>query len=119
MEGASKRLALELEVPVIVLSQLNRGVESRQNKRPNMADLRESGNIEQDADTVLLIYRDVVYNPDTDDQAKAGIIIGKQRLGPIGSVPLTFLGQFTRFENHSGNADGEERLSARPAAGES
>jgi replicative DNA helicase len=100
-----KSLARELNVPVLALSQLSRGVESRTNKRPLMSDLRESGSIEQDADLVILLYRDEYYNPDTPDRGVCELIIAKHRNGPVGTVKLLFDPQYTRFENLANSRD--------------
>jgi replicative DNA helicase len=94
-----KGMARELNVPVVALSQLSRSVESRTNKRPMLSDLRESGSIEQDADLVLMIYRDEYYNPDTTDRGITEVIVTKHRNGPVGPVKLLFEPQFTRFRN--------------------
>lgn len=97
-----KSLAKELHVPIIALSQLNRSLEQRPNKRPVASDLRESGAIEQDADIIMFIYRDEIYNPDSADKGMAELIISKHRNGSTGVIRMTFLGEFTRFENYVG-----------------
>ena len=100
-----KAVAMELRIPVIALSQLNRGLENRENKRPRLSDLRESGAIEQDADVIVFIYRDDYYTETSEDKGIAELIVGKQRNGPVGSVMVAFLPQWTRFENLKPEAD--------------
>jgi replicative DNA helicase len=112
-----KRLAKELDIPIIALAQLNRGADNRENKRPRLADLRESGSIEQDADAVLFLYRDEVFNENSPDKGTAEIIIGKQRNGPIGTVRAAYLGDYTRFENLADGWQPAETKTEKPTRG--
>jgi replicative DNA helicase len=96
-----KTLAKDLKIPIIAVSQLNRGLEKREDKRPQLSDLRESGAIEQDADMIVFIHRDEMFNVENAERGKAELIIGKHRHGPTGNVPLTFIREYTRFENYS------------------
>ena len=96
-----KSLAKDLKIPIVALSQLSRAVENRSDRRPQLSDLRESGAIEQDADVVMFLYRQWIYSREEDDRGKAQIIIAKQRNGPTGTVNVTFIDRFARFENMS------------------
>ena len=113
-----KMLAKELKVPIIALSQLNRGVESRPNKRPMLSDLRESGAIEQDADMVCFIYRDEVYNPETEQKGIAELIVAKHRAGETATIELAWLAEYTLFANLAKDAPGRPVNPARPDKGD-
>jgi replicative DNA helicase len=117
MSRGLKVLARELDIPVIAVSQLSRAVESRTPKVPLLSDLRESGNIEQDADLVMFIYRDDYYNDESDRPGEADIIVAKHRNGPVGKVTLTFLPRFPKFSNFARDPSAQVAAAAGNGAG--